>query len=194
MKFHPEILAIFTSANVAASIYCALAIGLIAGGAAILRRRHKTKHRRIRTQAPTPAIKAKGRENKTSDHQSVAVKNNAANGHAGPRPLFRRRRRKRIFNYSKFYTSVIKELSQHTYHSAAITHAKSRAHGHSQGHIASNGVNVNPTAKSDLNDLIAQRNILIQTQKALLEEQARLIQEKNRMIEEQTSFHKRKAA
>lgn len=189
MKFHPEILAVFASANIAAWIYCALAICLIAGGSAIVRRWHKTRHQRIRT--PAPAIKNKSRVNQTSNHQSVVVKNNAANGDAWPKPLFHRRHRKRVFNYSKFYTSVIKELSLHTYHTAAT---KSHAHGHSHGHMPSNETNAHPTTNSEIEDLIAHREILIQTQKALLEEQARLIQEKNRMIEEQTTFLKRNAA
>lgn len=207
MKFHPEILAAFGSGIVAAWIYCGLALCLIMGGVLVIHHRRRTRHRRIHAPVPPLIVPTKARGKITSSPgPSVAIKNNAPDSSAWPRPVFRRKRRKRVFNYSKFYTSVMRELSLHTYHPANVTNGKSLANGHSNGatnghanghpggHVVSNGTNVNHTIKSEIEDLIANQEILIQAQKSLLEEQTRLIEEKNRIIEEQAAFLKMKRA
>jgi hypothetical protein len=204
MKFHPEILAVFSSGRLAAWIYCGLAVCLMTGCVVMVRRRNKTQRRRIRAPVPPPAIKKRGRVNSASSKPlPVAVKNSAPNGHAWPKPeAFRRKRRKRVFNYSKFYTSVMRELSLHSYHPANMANGKFHANGHNHvpsngqanGHAVSNGTEVNQTIKSEIENLIAGQQVLIQKQKMLLEQQARLIEEKTRIIEEQTALKTKRAA
>ncbi len=194
MKFHPEILAVFGSGT--AWIYGGFAACLLIACGVMVRRRNKTQHRRIHAPAPAPVIKHKGRVNSASSKPSqIAAKKTVLNGHPWPKPVpFRRKSRKRVFNYSKFYVSIMRELSLHSYHPANTANGKSQANGHSHGHVVSNGPNVNPIIKSEIENLIANQEILIQTQKSLLEEQARLIEEKSRVIEEQTAFLKMKRA
>src|SRR5580698_8581243 len=170
MKFHPEILAAFANGKVAAWIYCGLAVCLITACVIFVRRRNKTRHRRIRSPVPAPAIKNRGRVNRASP-PSVALKSNPLNDHAWPKPApLRHKRRKQIFNHFKFYASVMRELSLHSPHAAGITNGKSHANGHSHGQIVSNGTNVNQTMEPEIEDLIANQEILIPTQKSLLEE------------------------
>jgi uncharacterized membrane-anchored protein len=128
------------------------------------------------------------------------------------RKSFNRNRRKRVFNYPKFYTHVMKELSFHSYEASPLmTNGKSRngngngyANGHSNGHTngtnghtngtnganGSNGHETNGSSKSGIEELIATQKALIQEQKCLLEQQTRLIEEKRWLIEEQTAFLK----
>jgi hypothetical protein len=202
MKFHPhEILAVFGSGTVAAWIYCGLAVCLITGSTIVVRHRYKTQRRRIHARVSAPIIKNKTRLNDASPNPpSATAKNSPLNGHIWPKPVFRRKRRKRMFNYSKFCASVMRELSLHTYHPANMTNGKSHANGHSNGasngranghpgdHTAPNGTMANQTIKPEIVDLIASQQNLIEEQKSLLEQQARLIEEKSRLIEEQTAF------
>jgi hypothetical protein len=193
MKFHPEILSVFGNGTV--WTYCCLTVGLVIVYLVMVHRRNKTQRRRIRPAVPAQAIKNRGQANNTIPHPSlVTLKNSTSSGPAWPKPVFRRKRRKRVFNYSKFYARVMRELSHHTYHPTNLTNRKSHANGHSHEHVISNGTKANQTIKSEVEDLIANQEILIRTQKSLLEEQARLIEEKSRVIEEQTAFLKMKRA
>jgi len=132
---------------------------------------------------------------------------------------FHRNRRKRVFNYPKFYTHVMKELSFHAYEgSPLMTNGKSRnGNGYTNGHVnghknganghtngtngtnGSNGANgangseSNESVKTGIEELIATQKSLIQEQKCLLEQQTRLIEEKRWLIEEQTAFLKGQA-
>jgi uncharacterized membrane-anchored protein len=129
---------------------------------------------------------------------------------------FHRNRRKRVFNYPKFYTHVMKELSFHAYDASPITNGKSRnghvnghsngngngANGHANGTNGTNGANgtngsngseSNGSVKTGIEELIATQKALIQEQKCLLEQQTRLIEEKRWLIEEQTAFLKGQA-
>jgi hypothetical protein len=195
MKFQPEILAAFANGKPAPWIFCGLAICFITACVVIVRRKNKTQHRRTRSPVPAPVIKNRsGVNHPAPPSPPVAIKSNPLDGHAWPKPVFRHKRRKRIFNHFKFYASVMKELSLHSHHPGGTTNGKSHANGHSHGHVVSNGTNVNQTIKSEMEDLMANQEMLIQTQKSILEEQARLIEEKNRIIEEQMAFLKMKRA
>jgi uncharacterized membrane-anchored protein len=132
-----------------------------------------------------------------------------------------RSRRKKVFNYPKFYTNVMRELSLHSYGPGIpVANGKSSSNGHHNGHAngghanghsnASNGSNghanstngangssgangVNDAIKAEIVELIATQKNLIQEQKNLLEQQTRLIEEKRWLIEEQTAFLKGQA-
>jgi uncharacterized membrane-anchored protein len=125
---------------------------------------------------------------------------------------FHRSRRKKVFNYPKFYTNVMRELSLHSYGpGVAVTngksgsnghhngngnsngHANGHSNGHSNGHANGNGNGangVNETIKAEIAQLIASQKTLIEEQKCLLEQQTKLIAEKRWLIEEQTAFLK----
>jgi len=198
------------SGTVVGWTYCGLAVCLLAGGAAVVVWRTKTHRRQTR-----PPIWAALFTNKppistaSSKSLSVAPKNAKSNGYTkpklvsnhghGPKP-FHRKRRKRIFDYSKFYTKVMRELSPHTYSPSSTTNGKSKSNGHgghnghthvqSNGHANPNGQNTNQTIKSEMEDLIIVQKNMIQEQKRLLDEQTRLIEEKRWLIEEQAAFLK----
>ncbi|HTV42347.1 MAG TPA: DUF2167 domain-containing protein [Candidatus Sulfotelmatobacter sp.] len=128
-----------------------------------------------------------------------------ANGTNGTRHLHRNRRKK-VFDYPKFYTNVMRELSFHAYEASPLVNGKGRngytnghtngANGHTNGADGSNGTNgsgLNDSVKSGIEELIATQKALIQEQKCLLEQQTRLIEEKRWLIEEQTAFLKGQA-
>lgn len=121
-----------------------------------------------------------------------------------------RNRRKKVFDYPKFYTNVMRELSLHSYGPGVpMAKAKSNSNGHangsnghanghangSNGHAngSNNGNGVTEAIKSEIVELIATQKNLIQEQKLLLEQQTRLIEEKRWLIEEQTAFIKNQA-
>jgi hypothetical protein len=163
--------------------------------------------------APTPATAAPVAL--TNVNLNGHAKTNGSNGSNGARngKQFNRNRRKRVFNYPKFYTHVMKELSFHAYDASPITNGKSRngngyanghangnhngANGHTNGTNGTNGANGSNGSgdgvKSGIEELISTQKALIQEQKCLLEQQTRLIEEKRWLIEEQTAFLKGQA-
>ncbi len=194
--------------------YCGLAIVLLAGGVAVVFWRTKTQRRQ--TRAPIWAALFKNKppiSTATSNPLSVGPKNGKSNRHRQPISVsnhshgskpFHRKHRRRIFDYSKFYTKVMSELSPHSYGPPKTTDGKFKSHPHANGHgghnghanvhlkgqAASNGPNISRTIKSEIEDLIAVQKSMIQEQKHLLEEQTRLIEEKRWLIEEQAAFLK----
>ena len=131
---------------------------------------------------------------------------NGSNGRNGKQ--FHRNRRKRMFDYPKFYTHVMQELSFHAYEASGQNvngkgrnghmngHANGHANGangHAEATSGSNGSDANSPIKSGIEELIATQKALIQEQKCLLEQQTRLIEEKRWLIEEQTAFLKGQA-
>jgi uncharacterized membrane-anchored protein len=207
-------------------IYCGLAACLVTVGVIMLLRRNKAPrlHRRrlsrIHTHVPAPAIQNKALVNNVSSNQlSLALKYHESNGHAVPIPisnhrngwrLFKRKRRKRVYDFSKSYMNIMRQLSRGSFLSVNATNGKppsnghanehSNGHGNGDSHIhtnghfkgsaAPNGAAENQTVKPEIVNLIACLQILIAEQKSLLEQQTRLIKEKSRLIEEQTAFLK----
>jgi uncharacterized membrane-anchored protein len=204
-------------------IYCAFALCLITAGVAFVFRRNKRRnrthrhHRRTHIHAPVPApvIKSKAPVNSASSNPlSITGINSTANGHAQPKPMsnnhrhgakpFYHHRRKRIFDYPKFYTKVVRELSRRHYGPPIATNGKSNLNGHANnhghahsdghaqvqpdGHAAQNEMNAHQTNKSEIAEVIDAQKSLIQEQNSILEQQTRLIEEKRRLIEEQTAL------
>jgi len=208
-------------------VYSGLGVCAAFGGIMVLvSRRKKHSHRAVRPAVSAPAVAQPVAAVQTAPVASKAEvpvpltnlnlnghsKTNGANGATSERngKQFHRNRRKRVFNYPKFYTHVMKELSFHSYEASPLmTNGKSRngnghANGHSNGHTngtnghangtnganGSNGHETNGSSKSGIEELIATQKALIQEQKCLLEQQTRLIEEKRWLIEEQTAFLK----
>jgi uncharacterized membrane-anchored protein len=206
------------SGTIAVWIYCGLAVGLVTGGGAMFLRRNKTphhhrhRHGRFHAPIPVPAIQNKLPANNVPSNQlSLALKYDESNGHAIPIPIsnhrngwkpFKRKRRKRVYDYSKSYMNIMRQLSHDSYLSASATNGKSSSSGHADGHSNghghgdinvhanghSNGATENQTIKPEIVSLITSLQSLIEEQKSLLEQQVRLIEEKSRLIEEQTAF------
>lgn len=206
-------------------VYSGLAVCLAFGGVMMLVRRKQHRHRRARSRVPAPSLAAKPASivSTPPTQPSAVVASSVApaaqangngnpNGHSQPKvevpgrngsKQFHRSRRKRVFDYPKFYTHVMKELSYHSYDTApTVANGKGGQNGHvnGNGHAngnknghqtnGTNGSSGNDSAKSGIEELIATQRSLIQEQKCLLEQQTRLIEEKRWLIEEQTAFLK----
>jgi uncharacterized membrane-anchored protein len=165
--------------------------------------------------APAVAVAATGSAPVALTNVKLNGNGHSSNGNGtspGRNGKFHRNRRKRVFNYPKFYTHVMKELSFHAYDaSPSMANGKSR-NGHSNGNTngngngnganghATNGINGTNGSEADggpvksgIEELIATQKALIHEQKCLLEQQTRLIAEKRWLIEEQTAFLKGQA-
>lgn len=193
--------------------YCGLAGCAILGSVIVLRKRGRRRQpqpqRQAQTRAPVPAVAAatvptvaatgaangNGVGNGAPANGTPAVKNGGLNGRATakvvPARQFQRNRRKRMFDYPKFYTNVMTELSRS--YTAPTANGKSGANGYANGydngHTNGQG-NGADAVKAEIVELIATQKNLIQEQKCLLEQQTRLIEEKRWLIEEQTAFLK----
>ena len=102
-------------------------------------------------------------------------------------------RRRRVFDYSKFYTHVVMELS-----SKSNTVAGPMLNGRSNNHAVNgtNGTNTEAASQTVAGatlDLIASQKNLIEEQKRLMQQQTRLIEERRKLIEEQNGLLKRQA-
>ncbi len=159
----------------------------------------------------TPAVAAA-----SNGHQNGVATAKAPAGQAKNPKQFHRNRKKKVFNYPKFYTNVMRELSLHSYGPGAPFNGKSNGHsnghhhngnsnghtnghsnGNTNGHSNGNGANgtngtspVNDAIKTEIAELIASQKNLIEEQKCLLEQQTKLIAEKRWLIEEQSAFLK----
>ncbi len=208
-------------------VYSALALCVVVGSVMLLRKKNQATQvsapaaKAVSAAAPAqpqPAVAAAAVSsqptvdaNGTHANGMVAAKvATATNGSHGTKPLHRNRRKK-VFNYPKFYTNVMRELSLHSYgpgpgqngnkngyaNGRANGHANGNknghANGHTNGHANGNGSSANESLKSEIVELIATQKNLIQEQKTLLEEQTRLIEQKRWLIEEQTAFLKGQA-
>jgi uncharacterized membrane-anchored protein len=211
-------------------VYSGLGVCVASAGFLVLGSRKKGRqHRPVQAVAPTSVAAQAASATKpvvapapSTAKAAVALTNvnlngnghSKSNGNGSPSQRngkhFHRNRRKRVFNYPKFYTHVMKELSFHAYDASPSTaNGKSRnghANGHTNGHANGNGTNghvngangangsdTNGSLKSGIEELISTQKALIQEQKCLLEQQTRLIEEKRWLIEEQTAFLKGQA-
>ena len=221
--------------SAAALVYAGLGACVLVGGLVVVMKRKKHHHRRsARVSAPAAAAPVvshshgnglsahAGNGNGNGSNGSSALKNGQAAVPAmakvslnqGQRKdsKHNRNRRRKVFDYPKFYTNVMRELSLHSYGpGVSMTNGKNsngRSNGHANGHTnghahanghsngsngqanGTNGNGVNEAIKSEIGELIASQKNLIQEQKLLLEQQTKLIEEKRWLIEEQTAFLK----
>jgi uncharacterized membrane-anchored protein len=209
-------------------VYSGLAVCIVLGGVMVLvmrkKGRHHHRHHHHHAHAPVPA--SAPAQTIAAQQPSPVLSNGVTNGHAPANGVsttngvrhHRNRSKKRVFDYPKFYTNVMKELSFHSYGASPMMlngksngngyrngHTNGHANGHTNGHSngsngsnghanGTNGSGVNEAIKSGIEELIATQKNLIQEQKCLLEQQTRLIEEKRWLIEEQTAFLKGQAS
>jgi len=131
----------------------------------------------------------------------MAVAQNGVNGSSN-RPAHRRgARRKKIFDYHRFYTDTVMKLSSSGY-TAEVTPRNGHTNGHSEGHSSAPAQEAQPASYGAMNqaivqshlDLIANQKVLIEEQKRLVQEQTKLIAEKNKFIQEQNELLERQTA
>jgi uncharacterized membrane-anchored protein len=209
------------SGATAAMVYAGLGVCVLVGGLVIVMQRKKHHRRPARVSVPAAAAPMVSHaapsngSNGTSAHKNgqsaaPAIPKVALNGQRKDSKHGQRNRRRKVFDYPKFYTNVMRELSLHSYGPGVATNGKSKVNGHANGHqnghangqvnghtngsngtpAPANGVNVNEAIKSEIVELIESQKNLIQEQKLLLEQQTKLIEEKRWLIEEQTAFLK----
>jgi hypothetical protein len=104
--------------------------------------------------------------------------NGKRNGHYGSR-------RKRVFNYQKFYSDLMLQVSDQAYEGSF----SSRRNGEDSPKSNGNGdAAPRPAAPSSNLDLIASQMNLIEEQQRLIREQTKLIEEKTRLIHEKSQL------
>jgi uncharacterized membrane-anchored protein len=111
----------------------------------------------------------------TNGHATPGLQTNGANGNLA---------RRKVFNYHKFYSDMVMQLSGHSYSWAGP------ANGHSHPRVAGSAPVVaaqtmpsQALANANL-ELIACQKTLIEEQRNLMREQARIIEEKAKLIKE----------
>lgn len=215
--------------SAAALVYAGLGVCVLVGGLVVVMKRKKHHHRRTRVSTPATAATAITAATVASNGASAHVSNGsngasalkngqsaapampkvALNGQRKDSKHGQRSRRRKVFNYPKFYTNVMRELSLHSYGPGSPVNGKSNSNGHANGHHnghtnghshangsnghangANGGNGVNEAIKTEIVELIASQKNLIQEQKNLLEQQTKLIEEKRWLIEEQSAFLK----
>lgn len=115
-------------------------------------------------------------------HAVPAMQGNGSNGsngrHSSGRP-------KRVFNYQKYYSDMVMQLSgsSYTWTAPANGHSHPRAAAAPEVGAASPVASNQALANANL-ELIACQNNLIEEQRNLMREQARIIEEKAKLIKE----------
>lgn len=105
-------------------------------------------------------------------------------------------RRKRIFDYHRFYTDTVLKLSSGTYTEVAPLNGRANGNGLAKGHPIDHIVEGQPPIHGNANqalvqahlDLIANQKELIEEQKRLMIQQAKLIEEKSKLIAEKSQL------
>ncbi|HEU5396670.1 MAG TPA: DUF2167 domain-containing protein [Verrucomicrobiae bacterium] len=100
------------------------------------------------------------------------------------------RRRRKVFDYHRFYSDAILQLSSSTYSGSGITYQQTSPAAADSAANASwpaGLVETREIVKANL-DLIAAQKSLIEEQKCILREQSRLIGEKKKMIDDQAEL------
>jgi len=98
-------------------------------------------------------------------------------------------RRRKVFDYSKFYTHVVMELSSRS-NAGVGPMPNGRLNNHAT--VANEGAANQAIASATL-DLISSQKNLIEEQKHLMQQQTRLIEERRKLIEEQNALLKRQS-
>jgi uncharacterized membrane-anchored protein len=127
----------------------------------------------------------------------VSVSQNGSNGstHRG------NARRKKIFDYHRFYTDTVMKLSSSGY-TVEVPPRNGHTNGHVNGHSSDPMTEAKPASFGPMNqailqshlDLIANQKALIEEQKRLVQQQTRFIEEKNKLIQEQNALLERQSA
>ena len=124
----------------------------------------------------------------------------AQNGSSEPTHR-RNARRKKIFDYHRFYTDTVMKLSASGY-TVEVPPRNGHTNGHANGNSSDLAVEAKSASYGTMNqtilqshlELIANQKALIEEQKRLVQQQTRFIEEKNRLIQEQNSLLEQQSA
>jgi hypothetical protein len=202
-------------------------VGVIAGGVVMLylyrgaaHRHHKTRqtpssglvevnaisnggvhaHAPADVATPVPTVHDSPPANETVPpgdlKPKISVAHNGSNG-STHRPGARR---KKIFDYHRFYTDTVMKLSSSGY-TVEVPPRNGHASGHANGNSSDYAIEAKPASLA-MNqailqthlELIANQKALIEEQKRLVQQQTRFIEEKNRLIREQNALLERQSA
>ncbi len=180
-------------------IYSGLAgCAVLVGGMLLYQKR---RQRRVRS-----AIHASGGHAITAARATPGSGQGNGSGSATARPVVQKSasippedrgklHRKKVFDYSKFYTHVVMELSSRSNAGVGpMLSERAKNHAMANDHaIATNNGAANQTIAEATLDLIASQKNLIEEQKHLMQQQTRLIEERRKLIEEQNALLKRQA-
>ena len=125
----------------------------------------------------------------------------ARNGSDNESTHRRNARRKKIFDYHRFYTDTVMKLSSSGY-TVEVTPRNGHANGHANGHSSDPLTEAKSAPLGTMNqtimqgqlELIANQKALIEEQKRLVQQQTRFIEEKNKLIQEQNALLERQSA
>jgi uncharacterized membrane-anchored protein len=121
--------------------------------------------------------------------RKVAVVRNGSNHRPGAR-------RKKTFDYHRFYTDTVMKLSSGAYTEVSTSNGRTNGNGRVNGHSSGQPIESQPPTHGDANqalvqahlDLIANQKELIEEQKRLMIQQAKLIDEKSKLIAEKSQL------
>jgi uncharacterized membrane-anchored protein len=157
-------------------------------------------HAPVEVASPKPAMTgsvATGEPAQDDLKPKMTVAQDGSNGSAHRRNA----RRKKIFDYHRFYTDTVMKLSASGY-TVEVPPRNGHTNGHANGHSsdltneaksASYGT-MNQTIMQSHLELIANQKALIEEQKRLVQQQTRFIEEKNKLIQEQNTLLERQSA
>jgi len=190
------------------AFWCYFAVGgsLVLGSAVLV---HKLRRRRkphvasdIRTELGAYARAAEIPPKKVAANVPVlsmrAPANPPATNHTATHSSEKsasRHRRKRVFDYSRFYTNVMTELSFHPMSGnfAGANGKRNPANGHANGHVNGKANGSAAPKNNELDALLVSQRNLIDEQRCLMQQQSRLIEERRWLIEEQREFLKKRS-
>ncbi|HLX96514.1 MAG TPA: DUF2167 domain-containing protein [Verrucomicrobiae bacterium] len=148
------------------------------------------------TLAPVSAITGNGLETVVVK-PAVRPKVTVARSGSSDRPGAHRQgaRRRKIFDYHRFYTDTVMKLSSSGY-TAEVPPRNGHTNGHTNGHSLAHAIDAQSPSNGAANqalmqahlDLIANQKELIEEQKRLMIQQAKLIEEKSKLIAEKSQL------
>jgi uncharacterized membrane-anchored protein len=150
-------------------------------------------HASVRHDAITPVSALAGNgltavAAKPAERPKVAMARHGSNHRQGAR-------RRKIFDYHRFYTDTVMKLSSSGY-TAEVPPRNGHTNGHANGHSPAHAIDAQSPSNGAANqglmqahlDLIANQKELIEEQKRLMIQQAKLIEEKSKLIAEKTQL------
>jgi uncharacterized membrane-anchored protein len=141
--------------------------------------------------APVSALAGNGLATvpaKPAERPKVTVARNGSTHRQGVR-------RRKIFDYHRFYTDTVMKLSSSGY-TAEVPPRNGHTNGHTNGHSPASAIDAQSPSNGAANqalmqahlDLIANQKELIEEQKRLMIQQAKLIEEKSKLIAEKSQL------
>jgi uncharacterized membrane-anchored protein len=142
--------------------------------------------------ATSPIVQTNGNGSELGDMKpkvAIAQNGNGSTNHRGSR------RRKKVFDYHRFYTGTVMKISGSGY-TAEFPTSNSHTNGHTNGHSLDRATEGQSLSYEAMNqavaqahlDLIANQKDLIEEQKRLMIQQAKLIEEKSKLIAEKSQL------